>query len=1424
MIHTKISHHNTNSKKQFNAICCHANYLLCCSQLAIYVYHVGTPLGPPSSNTAATNGSSNTGASGMGQTPALSTGQHTPPPTAQSNTSVLQVPLNIISIEDHVQKLMPAGHLLSHQDSNATTPPSSMSISASPSKLLSTSPSSQEHNSPSVSSLNQSITHIHVNSDASFLAVSLSQSFHIYIFKITQTPFKQLKYFAHITEHDSRVTGVQFDGVKDLFSGDDVGLLLHTRINTGMNQLLAKKTKVERIFKQEPIVQIYCDSNSSAKEENTDHRRLLVSNLKRTVIVDRKEQKFRPVGKKERDGPHGACFQLWKKKKYVFASRPGRRIWMSDMDSGTVKSTLKFPAMESAPNLKFELLHPFGGSKFLLAWSMELLVVVDLQKVKVAQVYTDFAPILDVSIHGVYCSILHGRNGDLSVLEYIPPVPKQKPVEEKMVAEEIVAKEEAPKSEDAPALDEAQNADATSTHSSASTEKGSTQTESSTTVLKESARNPPKLQVHADVSNKSHSQSSVSPVKFSSHLRTMSRESNASSETINTVSDEWDDALIVASPHSSELVARSKKRSKKSKKRRRRVVDLESAPITAKSSSPITIQPRRVKDIGPKQPSSSMISLSLTSTFKKYSSSLASKSLKHERSKSSNMSKSIETIVSSNSDTMSNSSSPTNSVLSGNSIKQSLEMRASKEEMRSKLGSVGSGKKDEMMSLDETQEDSTHEVTTPTKDEETSVDMTGSLEPKTAVDVVTEVKHEPETKQSPVKEESAPTVDDTTSSEVIQSEEHERLSAESSAMDSPKGINSILEQVEIEGGKTILPPFAATEAPSSNDKIQNVRIETSPTTSTPSKTQTGSITTTKAEKSPISSPQRSPRHAPQFELLTDNDPLFAELIASLADVMDKKTSFELYNEQDDFKHIHHWMETLVKLIREDRMDQYKDTDKIIKDNISSVVCLWFYEKYREDASQTLDEYLSLFLHHINLDEFASLMHLLHCTKGLQEIFHFQDENRILHQKIEEIARLIHSNDVASASHILKRASEHHPSLIYRFLPQVFAKSVPNAIDLAIAVYPIVNYEDVRSQIFEGKSDSYLTYLIKLHQSRPECHYEETFMHHFVTHLIEQMTAQTMDIDELSQYNHHLTDIIHDVVNRETTVERTFLEQLLLEHELDDQLLNLYKLSGQEEEVIEMFIRTNNTQALRAFMEANSSKENWVALLGLVERFDNESSTNEKHVNSKATNSPSTSSKITPEFIVHLMCTCMPSAQILEILTENDDLLSDAYGADIYRRICQLAEYENQQSRLNHELLESVDSYMWAQKDMPVSTQIRSILDYMPKHLRKSDTSILNHLKHSFGVIHPDTTLNSLRTNFDYSLVPSFIEDCATPWGIMVDARNTLCPSCNLSLTSTETHSRESVIFDCGHAFHKECCSESHMVCGECVERSFSSVA
>lgn len=76
----------------------------------------------------------------------------------------------------------------------------------------------------------------------------------------------------------------------------------------------------------------------------------MVSTVTRCVILNVTTLEVVQIGKRQRDGPYGACFNLrWPgKPPVVYSARPGGRLWEADIQ-GTVVSTLRLKELITIP-------------------------------------------------------------------------------------------------------------------------------------------------------------------------------------------------------------------------------------------------------------------------------------------------------------------------------------------------------------------------------------------------------------------------------------------------------------------------------------------------------------------------------------------------------------------------------------------------------------------------------------------------------------------------------------------------------------------------------------------------------------------------------------------------------------------------------------------------------------------------------------------------------------------------------------------------------------------------------------------------------------------------------------------------------------------------------------------------------------------
>ncbi|ETL98894.1 hypothetical protein, variant 7 [Phytophthora nicotianae] len=132
-----------------------------------------------------------------------------------------------------------------------------------------------------------------------------------------------------------------------LFSACNAGLVCQTVLRAGVSAIFGS-TDTELLLKEETgIVQL-----DLAKSERSYI--LMVSSQLRVLLLNLTagDGSAVQIGTKARQGSYGACFfsslnveaidPAKKREIRVFSSRPGRRVWVADPQSGTVSSTLKF--------------------------------------------------------------------------------------------------------------------------------------------------------------------------------------------------------------------------------------------------------------------------------------------------------------------------------------------------------------------------------------------------------------------------------------------------------------------------------------------------------------------------------------------------------------------------------------------------------------------------------------------------------------------------------------------------------------------------------------------------------------------------------------------------------------------------------------------------------------------------------------------------------------------------------------------------------------------------------------------------------------------------------------------------------------------------------------------------------------------------
>jgi hypothetical protein len=244
------------------------------------------------------------------------------------------------------------------------------------------------------------ITNISVSPDEKYIGVS-NANFQVFILELEfsgSNTVKAAKVLTWHQEHQESVDALCWSVESDkLFSGDKQGHVIELRpIRSSLMKIIDPKTV--RVLKDDgPIVQIQASRGY-----------ILVSSTKRTSLVSLVDLNYKALGTAARDGVFGACSQMKKKEEFIYAARPGKRMWCCDKSSGKVLSTLKFETTTNPALKNFGLLLPLGGH--VVTWNSESISVLDISRLKGIYYKSDMGTITFVSTHGNICHVIHGDN------------------------------------------------------------------------------------------------------------------------------------------------------------------------------------------------------------------------------------------------------------------------------------------------------------------------------------------------------------------------------------------------------------------------------------------------------------------------------------------------------------------------------------------------------------------------------------------------------------------------------------------------------------------------------------------------------------------------------------------------------------------------------------------------------------------------------------------------------------------------------------------------------------------------------------------------------------------------------------------------------------------------------------------------------
>lgn len=293
-----------------------------------------------------------------------------------------------------------------------------------------------------------------------------------------------------------------------------------------------------------------------------------------------------------------------------------------------------------------------------------------------------------------------------------------------------------------------------------------------------------------------------------------------------------------------------------------------------------------------------------------------------------------------------------------------------------------------------------------------------------------------------------------------------------------------------------------------------------------------------------------------------------------------------------------------------------------------------------------------------------------------------------------------------------------------------------------------------------------------------------------------------------------------------------LEKLLVKFNDNESILEIYDRTGRYNAAIELLVtkfddpkKLGNYLLQRQSLLDNQSSidEMWCTVLNSVNNNINAAA------EAAAPVLLQTKFKITNEWVVGFMAMSLGSSQCLQVLNqfvnnitaENENAVFNL-NPDMYRKLSDLAQSEITQNKLKHDLLESVDSYMWSEKSNALSLPVRAVLQCsaMPQNKDTSNKWVMDQMQNSFRII----KANSL--NFEHGASARYLEDSSLHWGIEIQGKQP-CPRCRLPLycppgsANAQFSKSDIIVFKCGHAYHRACCTSE--ACVKCHAKNFSSI-
>lgn len=1276
------------------------------------------------------------------------------------------------------------------------------------------------------------ITMISISPNEQYLGVSTSNN-SIFILEFLGTSnSRACKMINSHQEHKAKPTSIQWNiDSQKLLSGDEEGFSFEFWAKVGFLQQSTHKFVKEKT----EIVQLH-----------TSKDMCVMSALTRSIAINMEEKLLAAIGQAERNGKFGACFlfsptrgikqepgQKQSLTEYIFCSRPQCKVWCCDRKSGKVLSTLKFPEL-TLKNYNFGKLLPFGP--FLITWTEEYLTVLDVTKMAILEMNSELKPIIDIGVYKNICYVLHGEEISISRIIYLEEKNevKEEIKEETKNPEILLPKEIIDKGTsipNSPLQVPVSPIPGIKKETSKPVVKQETLIDSIFNIFGGDTKPTPQVikQNPLPVITPIEKPIEKKPEKVSDPILEKKIEKPIEKKPEKMIE-------VIENPLEEEITKIESKPKKKPKKPKK-VIELDTPKKSeVKEEILIALDEVKVDVIQPNLQIEKLPELKPTPSFKKIEepkiekeemkneekieeikkeeskleekkeSQLKIEEIKKEEPKIDEIKlekeelKPIEKIDIKTSPKIQELKNPVEEkIIPSEKKNENIEIQKKpiqKQEEKSIvdqfLNWFGTDQKPVQKPQNpQPKVSNNQEIPKPIKEPPKEIPkMTSNIPPEISKPILKKISKETskEIQQVEKKEEIEIKQDDTDLEEKIETKKIKKktksnikeFDSKGEVIEEKKPKKKIGKKVKktdanIEEAKPKfeigLPTIREEESSLQSALIQEIKIEKKepvleekldkPSSLPKQSNLSGSLKETieksneeKIELKPSSLPKQQieipqmmkpvvkqsvedPTIYEEFKIVTDKiDSLYEQLI------LYEKTQDQMFL-SDFIPPLQEWTRNLSNFSEKDRIPKKIENENKLKELINFLLKWTFIqeEKIKEDNICPLIKSLYQFL---DINQIIILCNENQMFKTLTTIFKYEDDIGFLYSEREKILLMLNDN-IEYASYTISQLGSIHYSILLRYLPILYQYNPELSILFSVYHYPIIQYWNFRN--VTQNLIIYKKYLLKLFSNRIEVNNDNRFK----IHLFEMLLNDNQkEIIEYLLKDNLITKELKEILKNSN--QKNYLIQLLSKEEG-------LELIVEDQTLLPMFIDYHH-----------SDLTIWTKLL------------NHKKIQVK-------------DEIVYKMCEYLDSSQILQIL--NDPSITVELSPKIFDKLSILAESEQKQNQLKHEMLEIIDQYLWGKKTT-LSPQLTGLL--MNK---KNFTELI-------------LTMGCHELSFKHTGMIRYPEESDINWGTIIDPAKK-CKICQLPLS--ESIGPTLTVFHCGHSFHSSCVP--HESCSICYQNNFT---